>query len=360
MWSVTKSPNFLLQGDPTVSNELLGVSCVATTDCVAVGYTDLGASHEDQALIETWNGSRWELSYGADDGDEQLTGVSCASASSCMAVGNYVEDGGPLAESWNGSEWSITPIPSPTNASLEAVSCAGPSTCVAVGDYGQDGVQYTLVESWDGSVWSVVASPNPSDETGGPELDGVSCSGPSNCEAVGSYQDESHANQTLAESWSGAAWSIVPSPSPGNGGNTQLFGVSCANVSSCTAVGYFREKTLIESWNGTTWSAVPSPNPTSGTQTQLFGVACPKSSQCVAVGGYFLKSGQERTLVESWKGTSWGITPSPGPGKHNPNPVSTLPQLNGVSCPRSDGCVAVGYYLGRTGALRTLVETGTA
>lgn len=61
-----------------------------------------------------------------------------------------------------------------------------------------------------------------------------------------------------------AAWSVVPSPNHGTGPN-QLFGVSCASSSSCTAVGTYTNsssfnQTLAESWNGTKWSIKPSPN----------------------------------------------------------------------------------------------------
>ena len=62
---------------------------------------------------------------------------------------------------------------------------------------------------------------------------------------------------TLAESWNGTTWSIVPSPNTGPTVSA-LQGVSCATATACIAVGYSQTKTralsstLIESWNGTT------------------------------------------------------------------------------------------------------------
>ena len=218
---------------------------------------------------------------------------------------------------------------------------AGHPHASPVGNYynNDSDLQNTLIESWNGSIWSVVASPTPPPSMVNPDLVGVACIGPSSCQAVGYYSDALDADQTLVESWTGGEWSISPSPSPGNGHGTQLFGVSCATASSCVAVGYHAAvpKPLIESWNGSTWSVVRSPNPTSA-ETDLFGVSCKKANQCVAVGGYYPHPGsKEKTLVESWQGTSWSITPSPSPeGTGNPYPQQGLPELDGVSCSSSD------------------------
>src|SRR5579859_3381554 len=67
---------------------LNGVSCVAATDCMAVGLSN---TNSDGALAETWNGKAWKIvsvpvpvsNLGA------LTGVSCTSATRCVAVGTY-------------------------------------------------------------------------------------------------------------------------------------------------------------------------------------------------------------------------------------------------------------------------------
>src|SRR5215469_11810814 len=64
---------------------------------------------------------------------------------------------------------------------------------------------------------------------------------------------------------SGPGWSIVPSPNP-PARTGQLFGVSCASASSCTAVGDDTKRfgstvTLAERWTGTSWSAESTPNP---------------------------------------------------------------------------------------------------
>ena len=58
------------------------------------------------------------------------------------------------------------------------------------------------------------------------------------CTAVGVSGNSSGVTSTLIESWNGTRWSVVPSPSPGTGGN-DLYGVSCVSATACTAVGFY-------------------------------------------------------------------------------------------------------------------------
>jgi hypothetical protein len=118
---------------------------------------------------------------------------------------------------------------------------------------------------------------------------------------VGSYSTESSINKTLVESWNGTSWYVTPSPNQGKGAN-RLNGVSCTNSTACVAVGFFLDewalsRTLIETWNGSRWSVSPSPDEGSGAN-QLNGVACPAPTLCRAVGSYVNDSNVAETLVE--------------------------------------------------------------
>jgi hypothetical protein len=186
-------------------------------------------------------------------GRNELTAVSCLSASACTAVGFHGRPVHTLIESWHGGTWSVVRSPSGAGRDeLLGVSCLSASICTAVG-FHQGSVRKSLIESWNGAAWSIVPSPN--EVTTNNDLAGVSCAAASACTAAGGGP------RTLVESWNGNIWSIVPSPSPspaGRGGDT-LAGVSCLSPTACIAVGShgFPEKTLIESWNGSTWSVVP-------------------------------------------------------------------------------------------------------
>ena len=263
--------------------------------------------------------------------NNDLSGVSCTSSTFCAAVGT-------INESWNGSTWSIVPSPATTDG-LNGVSCSGPSACMAVGN--------SAIESWNGSAWSSASSTDAN-------LNGVSCSGPSACMAVGYITvgtscppKEPACGQvyqvTAIESWNGSVWSGVSSPNAPSQLANDLTGVSCTSPSECTAVGYADSygsgyQTLIESWNGSAWSIVPSPN-TSDIQTNyLSGVSCNSSTACTAVGDFVGDSMYDQTLIESWNGSVWSIKPSPNTSSNQNS------SLSGVSCTSPSACTAVGSY----------------
>ena len=320
---------------------LSGVSCFSASSCAAVGYAG------SRTLIESWNGSAWSIVRSPDRGtNSTLNGVSCVSAISCEAVGDYYRRGltRTLTESWNGFAWSIVPSPDRGLAStLSAVSCASGKWCVAVGEYdNNNSLSQTLIESWNGTAWSTVASPTLAPKQGA--FNGVSCVSAGSCVAVGDY-----AGNTLVESWDGTAWSVVPSPTPGSYGG--LSGVECSSARSCVAVGNYSNgtgsgssilpRTLVESWNGAAWSVVPSPSPS---VAYLYGVSCASARSCTAVGDYATKSQVRQVLVESWNGTSWSTVA-------NPSPFAAY--LYGVSCASARACKAVGEYSANGGASPT-------
>jgi hypothetical protein len=104
---------------------------------------------------------------------------------------------------------------------------------------------------------------------------------------------------------------------------------------------------LIETWNGTNWTITASPGLTS-TSSILTAVSCTSATACITVGDY-TAGGEAYTLVESWNGSAWSIIPSPSPSSSGFEPFN---ELDGVSCSGSPvtACAAVGYTnLGSTG-----------
>ena len=308
-WSVVPSAN------PVGDNFLAAVSCVSPVACVAVGgsgFATGGASGLSggtlRTLAESWDGSRWSILPSPNRGTsgDDLSSVSCSSADACMAVGAAGHGSGPpstLAESWDGSRWSVVPSPDPGTSgdSLDGVSCVSRDACMAVGGSGfSSGILRTLAESWDGTRWSVVPSPDAgtSDRLDG----GVSCVSADDCVAAGNAYESNGFHASLVESWDGSRWSVVPSPSPG-AGFTEVYGLSCATDDACAIAGYYNVtggaiRTLIETWNGTAWSVVPSPSP-GVINHELVGVSCFSPTTCTAVGHYYSRHGLYRTLVES-------------------------------------------------------------
>jgi hypothetical protein len=96
-------------------------------------------------------------------------------------------------------------------------------------------------------------------------------------------------------------------------------------------------KTLVLHWNGTSWTRVASPAPAAG--SVLRGVAATSSSNAWAVGNHHVAStNTNKTLVLHWNGTSWARTaaPSPGGGK------DVFNGLQGVSALSATDAWAVG------------------
>ena len=241
-WTIQTTPNPVGGSDTVFS----GVSCSSATACTAVGY------NFNSTLAEAWNGTAWKVettpNVGGTD-DSYLLGVSCTSAKVCNAVGYYYSSTPAeltLAEVWNGTTWKIQTTPSPggikklDESDLAGVSCSSATACTAAGYYWKNSVEaYVIVaEAWNGAAWTVQKTPDPVDhsETEGaaPPLDGVSCSSAAACTIAGSYENSEGEQLSLAEAWSGAAWTVQKTPSTSTG---TFYGVSCTSATACTAVG---------------------------------------------------------------------------------------------------------------------------
>jgi hypothetical protein len=270
----------------------------------------------------------WQLvtTPAASASGARLQSVSCSSASACMAVGFVTDPSGnphALAESWNGLAWTIQPTPElpGIGSALEGVSCVAANACIAVGFSQESSSNLTLAESWNGTAWTVLATPNPSSL--GNSLGSVSCVSTTACVAVGGFESSSAPTfSTLAESWDGHTWTLE-SPQNAAARVSDLSGVSCVSSPVCTAVGsagsQYGSSTLAELRVGPTWTTESSPSPA---YSQLDGVACPTTTSCVAVGP---------DLIESWNNAMWSVQPTAVSGK-----------FWGVSCSGTSSCTAVG------------------
>ncbi|HEV2378014.1 MAG TPA: hypothetical protein VGS19_38360, partial [Streptosporangiaceae bacterium] len=103
-------------------------------------------------------------------------------------------------------------------------------------------------------------------------------------------------------------WVVDQSPSsPPN--SLDLSGVSCPSSASCTAVGVVLPpaasqnpiRPLIESWNGAAWSLPSAP---AVNNAELNAVSCPAANACIAVGNTEPTS---KTFAETWNGSTWTV-----------------------------------------------------
>jgi hypothetical protein len=288
--------------------DLRSVAAVSTNDVWAVGRRqDTVSPYFNRTLIEHWNGSNWSIvpsPNGSTTGSELLS-VAVTSANDIWAVGDYSAPAPmyqrTLIEHWDGNSWSVVPSPNVENSSqnvLTGVAVAGANDVWAVG-YSLTSNYQTLIEHWDGSSWSIVPSPN--DGIYGNGLFAVVALNANDVWAVGSANNT---GTTLVMKWDGSEWRIVPSPSVMSWSNN-LNSVSALAADDIWAVGTITSTyytgdgdphdsflTLIEHWDGVAWSIVPSPNPGDGNNyygtpgNRLNGVAAVSTSEAWAVGEF--------------------------------------------------------------------------
>ena len=291
-WSIVASPNAAGAGE----SQLYGVSCAGPSFCVAVGVSGPGTTFVNP-LVEQWDGHSWSIVNAVNPAGSpatQLTAVSCLSSTWCTAVG-YSEDGSnnrhALIETWNGTAWSVvttTPPGGEKTSQLNALSCTTSSWCMAVGGYTNASSDFvSLAEVFNGTTWSVVPSPNPGPGTSG-EFNGVSCAGGGFCAAVGQWYNGSVFQAQLA-TWNGTSWTNVTAPEATPGSQNFFDGVSCTSATSCGivgSVGTTGATPVAVTWDGSTWSLVPAPVPPGATATGAVAITCITNWQCVSVGSF--------------------------------------------------------------------------
>ena len=202
-------------------------------------------------------------------------------------------------------------------------------------------------------VWRLQSTPNPS----GAEvsaLSGVVCPSAALCSAVGYSVNGSGVYGTLAERSKGSTWEVQSTPNPSGATLSLLSGIACPSTTLCIAVGSYVDSsgvyfTLTERWNGSTWEVQSTPNPSGATGSQLNGVACPSTTQCTAVGYYFTNSSCV-PLAERWDGSTWAVQAAPNAAGGG------CSVFNSVACPSTRLCTAVGYDSNSSGGAATLVE----
>jgi hypothetical protein len=215
------------------------VSCVVEK-CMAVGVYEVVGS-KLLPFAEHWtsaHGSSLEYPPGAAEG--VLLGVSCVDSEECMAVGwtNKVV----LSDEWTGGTWTRTTSASSSYSpvKLEGVDCLGPElNCTGVGWGTSSGTELTMSEEFTKTGgWLAASTKNPSATKD--TLTAVGCWEKSKCMGVGE-EGKSPTQAALIEKLEGSS-SAVETPATLTGAeNSRLLGISCLqqNTSDCMAVGWY-------------------------------------------------------------------------------------------------------------------------
>ena len=136
--------------------------------------------------------------------------------------------------------------------------------------------------------------------------------------------------------WNGRALTVMDAPGGLHG--TAHMSISCFSSELCAAGGFDGRAVLLV-WNGSVWKFSQPPNvPSRGGAASFNGVSCPSSQGCLAVG-----EDARGALVATWNGIRWSIsTDTIGNGRG-----SWSLALLSVSCTSSTSCIAVGSHYNR-------------
>jgi hypothetical protein len=317
IFKVVPTPN------ENTNNNLLAASASSPNDIWAVGQSTI---HFD--------GSKWTAfpaPFINGENTASLQGVVDISPTLAWAVGNQNNNGQSLfqqvIEQWDGKEWRLFPNPKfPPNseAILFAMASTSANDIWAVGNFLQidKNLDFNLFEHWDGTTWTATTV----QVNGGKfeSLSGASADATNDVWAVGF---QGLAPEILAKHWDGTNWTTATTPHVA-GNNSRLNAVLALTPNDAWAVGFSTPQkpqnaatlTLILHWDGNSWKVVPSPNVGPKSQFQsnsLLGLTANSANDIWAFGDYFTAdgSGQFRTLLLHWDGTSWKIAPSPNPTK---------------------------------------------
>lgn len=305
--------------DPTLTSpQLNGIAAMSANNAWIVG------TYADQALVEHWDGSHWNITPTPDlksSGNSGLTGIAALSANDIWTVGAITASSthfGPgvglhtLIEHWDGTHWDVVSSPDASSVGdeLYSVSAVATNDIWAVGDMLPSASSTTpgpLVEHWDGSRWSVVQVPTTlhaksftqiatasandiwvvsQPQTGRNTLvhwDGQQWSLASGLHFLADHITPGSAHDIWAmsntnlhpslEHWNGVSWKPFPAPHLENVALGGFLVISTSNMwiaeRTTTANGDYLEQ--MEHWDGKSWHAVPQQHANDGELVQMAG-----------------------------------------------------------------------------------------
>lgn len=365
-WETVHSPSVV--GPDFITNELHAVDAIAPDNVWAVGYY-AGPSPRfiRHTLIEHWDGTEWRIvpSPDGEDGSNYLYDIDARTPDDIWAVGYSYSVNAfklhTLTLHWDGTSWTSIPAPNPSSASnvFYGVSASSANDAWAVGYYFDDAAQArsALIAHWDGIYWTQISAAN-----GGLEsfLEDVTALSATDAWAVGYANEGSGAAQTLIQHWDGTNWTLVPSPN-GSAWTNFLHGVSSVSSTDIWAAGeYYDDRantsSLILHWDGKAWTIQPSPSP-GNLSNSLDGISALALDDVWVAGTFSIRDAYNETLIERF--TSSCATPVP---TLTPLPTPTACEIQFTDVPENSTFYAFVRCLacrGIAGGYTTGCETGS-
>jgi hypothetical protein len=239
---------------------LTAVECLAARTCVAVGGYE-GSDRLVHAMVLVESAGTWGAPTELPDLaalslflQAQPDAIGCSDTKDCIVLSATDDLAATqiVTHSWTetAGTWSApTQVNGPRFTSFAAlgIACPSTSTCLAVGASGDPGLVHPEVAVAIDGTWGaarVVGLPFLSPRTRWGQLRGISCRGPTLCEAVGGFGPATSGGGEIAGalSWSSGVWSaigFVPGVRAGarSSSASTLLGLSCPSMARCTAIG---------------------------------------------------------------------------------------------------------------------------
>ena len=179
---------------------------------------------------------------------------------------------------------------------------------------------------------------------------------------MGYYTDTRGRSQGLIETLQRGSWTAATAALPAGAAadpKVHLNGIVCTAPGSCTAVGSYAgpgggTQGLIETIKDGSLSAARAPNLAGKRGGELYAIACPGSGNCLAVGDYTTAS-RSAPIIEHLADGTWTESSPPLPA--NATKIDQSVYLDAVDCASTSYCVAVGSYIDNRKLTQGLIES---
>lgn len=351
-WTHAVNPGGVTRG--SVQQQILGMSCGAPGNCLAIGTYTTPAEQASffeigTPFISRETGGIWRTAIDVPGllqldpaRTDFIDGVSCYAANSCTITGMYYTDS--TFDDWTASEvrgqWTAAvPLPGQSAAGLtaagfleepiDALSCGSAGNCI-LGGYFFNGS--TTSRGFDdeevSGIWgpiSAVPGLDALDVGSGSIVSAASCSSPGNCSIGGTYLDGNEAPQAFVATESAGTWgNALEAPGTGElnaGGGAvsldvsvgaQVQTIDCPSDGNCTAVGWYESAgdasdLFVDSEVQGDWTtAVPMPGMVqlnaganlSNDGAAAAGLTCFSAGNCEIAGNYVDSTGNSELFTE--------------------------------------------------------------
>jgi hypothetical protein len=232
---------------------LLSVRCIGGSFCYATG-----SQPGHGQLAEEWNGKAWRIIPNPKHGSLfTCGGVNCQDSGSYCGDDDCDDGIFDYTDIWNGTTWSdSTESPSPGFGGAQA--CAGRAFCMVFDPPDQAAITNDWSATWQGASAHLAASCRHLASCTEPAL--LACGSSHSCLATTSQNP----GATLV--WNGAKWGVsklllVSGHAP------KLTSLSCGGPRNCMATGTYQlnprgaVRLIVEHWNGKSWKVTPIQKP---------------------------------------------------------------------------------------------------